>query len=247
MTGYKVGGQQKSENSWKSTNRPFLVLWSDIWNVSYVELRIWNQVSHDHRTYERNLSNCVEKPEKVRTSTGFEPVTSRYWYDALTNWAMKPLTLGAGHLWLLMSRWRMDVKWYMKCFIYWTADLKSSKAWSSQLWTQFKQLPKEAWKSQDFNRVWTRDLAIPVRRSNQLSYEATDVGSSSFVSSNEPVKNGCEVIYEMFHILNCGFEIKYRIYSCISRPPFSRSKIEFWGKTLQRGLNPWPRDTGATL
>jgi len=28
------------------------------------------------------------------------------------------------------------------------------------------------------------------------------------VSSNEPVKNGCEVIYEIFHILNCGFEIK---------------------------------------
>jgi len=28
------------------------------------------------------------------------------------------------------------------------------------------------------------------------------------VSSNEPVKSGCEVIYEMFHILNCGFEIK---------------------------------------
>ena len=35
----------------------------------------------------------------------------------------------------------------------------------------------EAWKIQDFNRVWTRDLAVPVRRSNQLSYEATDVGS----------------------------------------------------------------------
>ena len=61
----------------------------------------------------------------------------------------------------------------------------------------FKQLCIEAWKSQ-----------VPVRRSNQLSYEATDVGSWSFVSSNEPVKNGCEVIYEMFHILNCGFEIK---------------------------------------
>ena len=29
--------------------------------------------------------------------------------------------------------------------------------------------------------VWTRDLAIPVRRSNQLSYEDTDVGSWSFV------------------------------------------------------------------
>ena len=35
----------------------------------------------------------------------------------------------------------------------------------------------EAWKSQDFNGVWTRDLALPLRHSNQLSYEATDVGS----------------------------------------------------------------------
>ena len=83
----------------------------------------------------------------------------------------------------------------------------SSKPWSSQFWTQFKQLRIEAWKSQNFNRVWTRDLAILVQRSNQLSYEATDVGSLSFVSSNEPVKNGREVIYEIFHILNCGFEI----------------------------------------
>ena len=66
----------------------------------------------------------------------------------------------------------------------------------------------EAWKSQDVNGVWNRDLAIPVRRSNQLSYEATDFGSWSFVSSNEPVKNECEMIYKMFHILNCGFEIK---------------------------------------
>ena len=27
------------------------------------------------------------------------------------------------------------------------------------------------------------------------------------MTSNEPVKNGCEVTYEMFHILNCGFEM----------------------------------------
>ena len=39
-------------------------------------------------------------------------------------------------------------------------------------------------KIQDFNGVWTRDLAIPVRCSNQLiSYEATDVGSWSIVGS----------------------------------------------------------------
>ena len=39
-------------------------------------------------------------------------------------------------------------KWYMKHFIYWTADLKSSKPWSSQFWTQFKQLRTEAWKNE---------------------------------------------------------------------------------------------------
>ena len=39
-----------------------------------------------------------------------------------------------------------------------------SELWSSQLWTQFKQLRIEAWKKQDLSGVWTRDLAIPVRR-----------------------------------------------------------------------------------
>ena len=28
------------------------------------------------------------------------------------------------------------------------------------------------------------------------------------MSSNQAMKNGCELIYEMFHILNCGCEIK---------------------------------------
>ena len=48
--------------------------------------------------------------------------------------------------------------------------MESSKLWSWQLWTQFMQLRIEAWKIQDFNGVWTCDLATPVRRSNELSY-----------------------------------------------------------------------------
>ena len=40
-----------------------------------------------------------KKPEKnFPTSSVFEPVTSRYRCEALTNWAMKPLMLGAGQL-----------------------------------------------------------------------------------------------------------------------------------------------------
>ena len=87
--------------------------------------------------------------------------------------------------WVFSVNWCVwYVKWCIKYFICWNVDLKSSKLWSLQLWTQFKQLHTEAWKSQDFNRAWTFDLVILVRRSNQLSYEATDVGSWSFVSSS---------------------------------------------------------------
>ena len=90
--------------------------------------------SYDLRSYESNFCNCVGKPEKFRTSTGFEPVTSQFRCDALTNWAMKPLTLGAGHLWVLMVPWGMNQWWngiwnesYMNCGyeIKWSYDLRS--------------------------------------------------------------------------------------------------------------------------
>ena len=53
------------------------------------------------------------------------------------------------------------------------------KKWLWQ-WTQFMSLRKEAWKkekerkkkTQDFNGVWTRDLAITGAMLYQLSYEA---------------------------------------------------------------------------
>ena len=64
---------------------------------------------------------------KSQDFNGVWTVSSRYWCDALTNWAMKPLTLRAGDLWVLMSPWGMNVKWYMKFFIYWTADTPASR------------------------------------------------------------------------------------------------------------------------
>ena len=41
---------------------------------------------------------------------------------------------------------------------------------------------------QHFKGVWTHDLAIPVQFSNQLSYEATDVGSWTIIHEYVPVK-----------------------------------------------------------
>ena len=56
-----------------------------IWSNEEWSSQLWTQ-----------FTKLREKPDKkkIRTSTGFEPVTSRYRSDALTNWAIKPLMLG---------------------------------------------------------------------------------------------------------------------------------------------------------
>ena len=82
-----------------------------------IELWIWNQVKlWSLQLYECNFGNCLEKPDKFRTSTGFEPMTLRCQCDALNNWAMKPVALGVGHLWVLLFPWWMNpwMKWHMK-------------------------------------------------------------------------------------------------------------------------------------
>ena len=47
---------------------------------------------------------------------------------------------------------------------------------------------------------------LVIRR--QLNYEATDVGSWSFMGCQEPVRNECKVICEIFQILQCGCEMR---------------------------------------
>ena len=66
------------------------------------------------------------------------------------------------------------------------------------LWNCVRSLKK----IRDFNEIWTRDLTILVRCSNQLSYEATDVGSWSIMCSYVPVKkmNVIEKSYMIYFI-----------------------------------------------
>ena len=106
----------------------------------------------------------------------------------------------------------------------------------------------EAWKSQDCNRVWTRELVISVRHSNQLSYETTDVGSWSFMGPREPVRIECEVI-----IINISY-IELQMWNHVSYDPHSyESNLcnclyrSLKTSRLQQGLNPWPHDTSAVL
>ena len=62
--------------------------------------------------------------------------------------------------------------------------MKSNEEWSSQLWSQFLQLRKEAWKKNSGLQrgliPWPRDTGATLY---QLSYESTDVGSRSILGS----------------------------------------------------------------
>ena len=42
-----------------------------IYIYRYIELRCETKISYDPHSYERNLCNCIWKPEKFRTSTRF--------------------------------------------------------------------------------------------------------------------------------------------------------------------------------
>ena len=64
------------------------------------------------------------RKKKFRTSTGFEPVTSRLPVRCSTNWAVKPLTWGAGQLWVHMFPWKKWVLLIDEINHIWTVEMK---------------------------------------------------------------------------------------------------------------------------
>ena len=73
---------------------------------------------------------------------------------------------------------------------------------------------------------------------NQLSYEATDVGSRSIVGSYVPVKKmSVNDIWNKSY-MNCGNEMKMKKWSSQWTQFMKLRKEKNSG--LQRGLNPWP-------
>ena len=98
-------------------------------------------------------------------------------------------------------------EWSKRAHVLWGISYNqqiSSQLWSWQLWMQL-----EAWKSQDFNGVWTHDLVILVRRSKQLSYEASDCGfiaqlvRASHRYCEVTGSNPVEVLSSIRNCLNC--------------------------------------------
>ena len=95
------------------------IVTSQICNTFYVvKMKKWSS----QRTQFMQLRK--EAWKKFRTSTGFEPVTSRLAVRCSTNWAMKPLTLGAGQLWVHMFPWKKWVLMIYEINHIWTAEMK---------------------------------------------------------------------------------------------------------------------------
>ena len=65
-----------------------------------------------------------------------------------------------------------------------------------------------------------------VQCSYQPSYEATDVGSWSFVGRKEPARNEFEVICEIFQILNCECEMKEAMMLAVMKAIYAIAYIE---------------------
>ena len=125
------------------------------------------------RRSERNLCNCVKNPEKKNQD--FNGVWTRDL--AITGAMLYQLSYEATDVgsrsivgsYVPVKEMSVNHIWN-KSYMNYGNEMKMKK-WSSQ-WTQFMQLRKEAWKKiQDFNGVWTRDLAITGAMLYQLSYE----------------------------------------------------------------------------
>ena len=153
---------------------------NDIWNKSYrncgneMKMKKWSSQWTQFMQFRK------EAWKKFRTSTGFEHVTSRLPVRCSTNWAMKPLTLGAGQLWVHMFPWKKWVLMIYEINHIWTAEMKwrwrNDRRSERNLCNCVKKPEKNPGLQRGLN-PWPCDTCAMLY---QLSYEATDVESRSF-------------------------------------------------------------------
>ena len=80
-------------------------------------------------------------------------------------------------------------------------DTHESKEWSSQLISNLSSWKEEAWKSQGFNGIRTRDLHDTGAMLYQLTYEGTRGERGQFIEFISPVRSEMMwSIYEIIHI-----------------------------------------------
>ena len=136
----------------------------------------------DPRSYDRNFCNCVKKPEK---NSGLQRGLNPWPRDTgATLYQLSYEATDVGSRSILGSYIPvkdMKVNDAYEINHMWTADMKSNEEWSSQLWSQFLQLRKEAWKKfRTSTGLEPVTLAIPVRRSTNWAMKPLTLGAGQF-------------------------------------------------------------------
>ena len=144
------------------------------------------------RRSERKLYNCVKKPDKkFRTSTGFEPMMLQLPVWCSTNWAMKPLTLRAGQLWVHMFPWKKWVLMIYEINHRWIAEMKwkwrNDRRSERNLCNCVKKPEKNSGLQQGLN-PWAPDYrcdALPNELWNHWHWEQVNCGFICSCERNE--------------------------------------------------------------
>ena len=153
---------------------------------------------------------------------GFELVMLQYRCDAPTNWAMKPLVLGAGHLWVVGPKGPVRnecevIIWNISYIELWMCTQVSyeTRSYESNLCNCVYRKP---WKSQDFKgclNVWSRDTGVTLQPADAMKPLMLGAGHWRVVGPKEPMRNECEVI-----IWNISY-IELRMWNQVSYDPCS--------------------------
>ena len=137
----------------------------------------------------RNLCNCVKKPEKkFRTSTGFEPVTSRFTGVMLYQLSYEASDVGSRSIvgsYVTVKKMSVNDIWnisYTSCGneMKWRNDRRSE--------TQLMQLRKEVWKNFRLNTV----ALVFLRVSFGFRSGLRALYSVTFVFQNNDAKAGLQ-------------------------------------------------------
>ena len=208
-------------------------------------------MKNDPRSCDHNFYNCVKKPEKNSgLQRGLNPwprdtgaTLYQLSYEA-TDVGSRSIVGSYVHRERYVSEWCIWNKSYVNCGyeIKWRMIL-------AVVDHNFYNCVNEAWKkfrtSTGLEPVTSRYRcdALPTELWSHWRWEQVNCG---FICSRERyVSEWC--IWNKSYV-NCGYEIKWRMilavadhnfYNCVKRPEKNSG--------LQRGLNPWPRDTGTTL
>ena len=91
----------KAGHLWVLLMRPWGVndWWNVIWNISNIELRMWNQISYDPHSYERKFSSFHRQLQKLRSSLRGSMCNifhiSFHRYECLLSWLVGKTLVGA--------------------------------------------------------------------------------------------------------------------------------------------------------